>query len=439
VVNYDLPYNVLTLEQRIMRCHRQGQQNDVVILNFLSKSNLADARMLELINKRVLQFDGIIGMSDDVIGNFSENAVDGVTAAFESARHKKDIESEFQSTLAAHEAQNTDKVEEAENVLFTTFTRDIARKITITPQYIKDRTEEINAKLWVLTKWFFEGKSGYTCIDETRTVRVGFQPQKVFTGTSLRRREYSIDDKTLPKSGRHTVCGTLAKNIMNEIFWRGIPDGGAVTVSELDEHCQIGYYRVKVKAKDDFWGGVYYNVFVGKTSGGRRLSDAECRRIMGMPILDFHAESVTYGERDGISKPKSAHELDGMVKIDEFIKRAVADTDEAHREEIECIQDRAYHQKQTLNRNLAVLKNQLVQIESAMSRSDDTSERLDAEKKKAATNRNLRQREQTLFLDGIRLDADAENAVKSITEQANMTAEVKRQFAIQFIGGNRNE
>jgi SNF2 family DNA or RNA helicase len=35
VVNFDLPYNVLALEQRIMRCHRKGQLNDVIVLNFL--------------------------------------------------------------------------------------------------------------------------------------------------------------------------------------------------------------------------------------------------------------------------------------------------------------------------------------------------------------------------------------------------------------------
>jgi len=42
---------------------------------------------------------------------------------------------------AAHESENTAAVQEAESVLFTTFTRDIAQSITITPQYIKDRTE----------------------------------------------------------------------------------------------------------------------------------------------------------------------------------------------------------------------------------------------------------------------------------------------------------
>jgi hypothetical protein len=90
--------------------------------------------MLELINKRVSQFDGIVGMSDDVVGNFCDKTVEGLTAVFGKARHKRDIESALRATLAENESQNISAVQSAENALFTTFTRDIADKVTITPQ-----------------------------------------------------------------------------------------------------------------------------------------------------------------------------------------------------------------------------------------------------------------------------------------------------------------
>lgn len=404
VINYDLPYNVLTLEQRIMRCHRQGQQNDVVVLNFLSRQNFADVRMLELINKRVLQFDGIMGMSDDVVGNFTDNIADGIAAAFEKARHRKDIEADFQAALAAHEEQNAAKVQEAENALFTTFTRDIAEKVTITPQYIKDRTAEINTKLWELTKWFFAGKQGYECIDETRTVRIGIQPAKVFTGAHLGRREYSIDDKDIAKSGRHTVAGTLARNIISEIFWRGIPDSGTVTVDELPAPCQIGYYQVKVKA--GFFSGMSYFVFAGKTKSGRVLSDSECREIMNLPAQRFSAHGEIYGERDGISKTKPPGELDALIDPTDYIRRAAADTDDARREEIETVKSQVYRKKQALSRDIEVLKGELRQIDNALSRTASVAERVDAEKRKSTASRDLKSREQSLFMDGMRLDVE---------------------------------
>ncbi|GHU94896.1 helicase SNF2 [Clostridia bacterium] len=444
VVNYDLPYNVLTLEQRIMRCHRLGQQNDVIVLNFLNRQNFADVRMLELINKRVSQFDGVFGMSDDVVGNFTDSAVDGLIAAFGNTRTRAAIESEYQAALAEHENPNAAAVREAENALFTTFTRDVADKVAVTPQYIKDRTDEINAKLWELTKWFFTGKQGYECVEENRTVRIGITPQKVFTGAHLGRREYSIDDKSVPKSGRHTVTGTLAKNIIGEIYWRGIPDSGSVAVNG-DKACKIGYYRVKIKPKDAYFGdpsragSAYYSVFVGKTPDGQMLTDAECREIMDLPVASFSANGDTYGERDGYSKPKRPDELDELVDVAALTRRAAADTDDARKEEIESVRNRAYHQKQGLSRDIEVLKGELRQIENAISRTSDIAEQVSAEKRKAAANRELKTREQSLFLESCRVDADAEQTIANLTEQANLIAEVKRYFAIQITGGNHNE
>jgi len=430
VVNYDLPYNVLTLEQRIMRCHRMRQQSDVVVLNFLSSTGVADTRKLQLINKRILQFDGIMGMSDDVIGNFSVNANVGLDKAFSSARKVTEKEKEYQTKLSTHETENTTAVQEAENILYTTFTRDIAKSITITPQYIKDKTEEINTKLWVLTKWFFEGKQGYRCIEETRTLKINLQPQKVFTGAHLGRNEYSIDDKSLPKSGRHTLCGTLAKNIISEILWHGVQDRGIISIADLEEPCHIGYYQVKVTPDGRSWEAINYNVFVGKTAWGEVLTDSECRRLMDMPILQFATDGERHGEKDVHTKPR--HEMDELVNTNEFIHHAVVEGDEARREEIAYIQDKVEHKKQALNREIAILKNQLLQIEKGLSQTNAIADQVNTEKKKVASGAELRRREQSLFLDEIRLDDEAEKAIQTLANKANLTAEIKRQFIIKI-------
>jgi superfamily II DNA or RNA helicase len=428
IVNFDLPYNVLALEQRIMRCHRQGQLNDVVVLNFLNKQNFADVRMLELINKRVSQFDGIVGMSDDVVGNFCDNAADGITAAFGKARHKCDIESAFQATLTEHELQNIFAVQSAENALFTTFTRDIADKITITPQYIKDRTAEINGKLWKLTKWFFSGKSGYDCIDESRTVKVGITPQKVFTGAALRRREYSMSDRTL------TLTSAITRNMLNEIYWQGIPDSGTVVITAC-EPCRIAFYQVKVKTAGSVWGGACYNVFVGETADGERLSDSDCCRIMDLPVVEFTATGESYGIRDG-NKAKPPNPFDELICVDEYIRRAVADTDDARSEEIAAVTEKSQREKSLLNREVESLKNELRQIENALTRTSAVTERVAAEKRKATASRELKKREQSLFMDSMRVDVDLEEQIKAITEQANLTAVVERQFVIKVEGRN---
>ena len=68
VVNYDLPWNPQRVEQRIGRCHRYGQQRDVLVLNFLNRQNAADARLFDLLSQKLALFDGVFGSSDEILG-----------------------------------------------------------------------------------------------------------------------------------------------------------------------------------------------------------------------------------------------------------------------------------------------------------------------------------------------------------------------------------
>ena len=68
VINYDLPWNPMRIEQRIGRCHRYGQQNDVVAINLLNTQNEADKRVYEILSKKFELFEGVFGASDIALG-----------------------------------------------------------------------------------------------------------------------------------------------------------------------------------------------------------------------------------------------------------------------------------------------------------------------------------------------------------------------------------
>lgn len=67
VINYDLPWNPQRVEQRIGRCHRYGQEFDVIVMNILNTSNRADERIYELLRSKFSLFDGMFGASDEVL------------------------------------------------------------------------------------------------------------------------------------------------------------------------------------------------------------------------------------------------------------------------------------------------------------------------------------------------------------------------------------
>lgn len=434
VVNYDLPYNTLTIEQRINRCHRQGQQSDVVILNFLNKNNFADVRMLQLINKRILQFSGVFGLSDDVIGNFGVDLGKNFSKLLGKARSKEEIDRAYNDTLSEFEQENKEVLQQAEHSLFSSFTKDVADKVQLTPQYIKDKTEEIENDLWALTTYFFTGKRGYRLDDATRTVSVFPTAEKVFTGTALRRNEYSMAKNYQPRSGRHTVTGTLSRGILGALFWNGIPDKGNIVVDAAIEPCTIAFYAVTVKPKRAFWGGYPFYAFTGETRSGRVLDDAECRAIMEFPVMSHIAHGPAIGNSNRHLAHKSPEELDGLVSAQMYIDKVLAGKDLAEKEEVEGLKVRMADRKTALERGIAALRSQVKTAESDLRKGLSGLEKLKLQKQCSALTRDLKQAEENLFMQRLQLDRELDEQIQELMHNAQLTANIERQFVVQVRG-----
>ncbi len=71
MVNYDLPWNPMRIEQRIGRIHRLEQTKDVFIYN-LSASHTVEAYILELLDAKINMFQLVIGELDMILGNLKE-------------------------------------------------------------------------------------------------------------------------------------------------------------------------------------------------------------------------------------------------------------------------------------------------------------------------------------------------------------------------------
>lgn len=72
LVNYDLPWSPLKIEQRIGRIHRFGQKNDVLIVNFATRDTVAE-RVLEVLEKKIRLFEESIGPSDMLLGTVEDD------------------------------------------------------------------------------------------------------------------------------------------------------------------------------------------------------------------------------------------------------------------------------------------------------------------------------------------------------------------------------
>ncbi len=71
IVNYDLPWNPMRIEQRVGRLHRLGQTRDVYIYN-LSAAGTVEAHILELLDAKINMFQLVVGELDMILGNLKE-------------------------------------------------------------------------------------------------------------------------------------------------------------------------------------------------------------------------------------------------------------------------------------------------------------------------------------------------------------------------------
>ena len=69
LVNYDLPWNPMVVEQRIGRVHRIGQKRAVHIVN-LAAAGTIEAYILQLLDKKIKLFELVVGELDVILGEF---------------------------------------------------------------------------------------------------------------------------------------------------------------------------------------------------------------------------------------------------------------------------------------------------------------------------------------------------------------------------------
>jgi SNF2 family DNA or RNA helicase len=71
LINYDLPWNPMRIEQRIGRIHRLGQKQQVNIFN-LSATNTIEAYVLDLLARKIRMFELVIGELDLILGDLGD-------------------------------------------------------------------------------------------------------------------------------------------------------------------------------------------------------------------------------------------------------------------------------------------------------------------------------------------------------------------------------
>ncbi|MFC7073035.1 helicase-related protein [Halovenus rubra] len=100
MVNYDLPWNPIRIDQRMGRLHRYGQERTVEIRNLFFK-NTRESEILNLLVEKTNQIESDLGMRSDVLGRVLEDVDldDTIMAAIAENRPTDEIVGDIEKTI----------------------------------------------------------------------------------------------------------------------------------------------------------------------------------------------------------------------------------------------------------------------------------------------------------------------------------------------------
>jgi superfamily II DNA/RNA helicase len=158
VVNYDLPWNPQRVEQRIGRCHRYGQQRDVLVLNFLNRQNAAESRLYDLLSQKLALFDGVFGSSDEILGalgsgiDFEKRVLD----IYQSCRSSEEIDRAFAKLRGELDDRITARLTAARALLFERFDGEVRGRLRLAEQTAKEAVARREAEEEALVSSVFD-------------------------------------------------------------------------------------------------------------------------------------------------------------------------------------------------------------------------------------------------------------------------------------------
>ncbi|MFN7014124.1 MAG: helicase-related protein, partial [Bacteroidia bacterium] len=300
VVNYDLPWNPQRIEQRIGRCHRYGQKYDVVVVNFINKSNEADLRVYELLRDKFQLFDGVFGASDEVLGSI-ENGLDfekRIARIYQDCRRPTEIKFAFDLLQKDLEVDISNKLDQTRQKLLENFDEEVHEKLRISLQESKEYLNRYEKSLWNLTTYYLNDYATFDGVKNSFTLNKNPFPQ-----INIHPGPYRMG-KNIEDANVFRVMHPLAQNIIEDCKSFKLPcvevvfdySNSGKNISILQPFVgQSGWMQVSSLTISSFEDEDYILMSGRVDENGSALDPEDCQRFFSLPIsndIDYNSASL---------------------------------------------------------------------------------------------------------------------------------------------------
>lgn len=419
VVNYDLPWNPQRVEQRIGRCHRYGQKFDVVVVNFINGSNDIERRVYELLESKFKLFDGVFGASDEILGTI-ESGMDfekRITEIYKKCRTQEEIEEYFNELQEEFKEQIDEKVKQVQTQLFENFEYSVIEKLRYTLSETLVFIEKYEKWLWELTRYYLKDKAQFIFDDYTFILNNG--------------ERYTLN-KARMDAKRFFINGNVAQEIISLGKKEDTPNAllkfdlslTNIRNSEVEQlKCKKGQIRINNLEVSSEIETHSVLLFAGITDDGERLSDENCRYILG---LDSTVESNSMRVSPLLEK------LFVEVKKERLAHLEATDAALMQRE-FKKFHNWADDKLEVLEENLKEARKKVRELDRAsMQEGLSSSEVLEAQERLAKAKKKVRKLRNELYEREEEIEEERDQMIQEAKEKLDRIITDEEVFTISF-------
>lgn len=432
VVNYDLPWNPQRIEQRIGRCHRYGQKNDVVVVNFVNRKNEADQRVFQLLSEKFHLFEGVFGASDEVLGAI-ESGVDferRIANIYQQCRTAEEIKSHFDQLQAELSAQINDSMTQTRQKLLENFDAEVLEKLKVHEDRSRASLNRFERMLMDVTHYSLQGHAVFP--DEKRDSFVlSSLPFETANDDAILLGLYELPRRS-DEAHIYRLGHPLAQKLLARVKLEPL-DGLEVTfnasnaqpkVSALDPYIgkkgSLALSILTVEALDQVED---YLIFVAQTDDGGVLDGELSKRLSLLPIVSskmgMKAESATL----------QALTDQEQVKIQRDISTRNANFFE---EESEKLDGWAEDLKVTLEREIKEMDRTIKEAKRAATLALSLEEKLAGQKQVKALESQRNERRRKLFDAQDEIDRKRGELIAEIEGKLQQNVSVETVFTVRW-------
>ena len=429
VINYDLPWNPQRIEQRIGRCHRYGQKNDVVVVNFINERNQADVRVFELLSEKLNLFNGVFGSSDQVLGSI-ESGVDfekRILSIYQQCRTTQEIDASFNALQEELDSQIKRAMKQTEEKLFKNFDPDVYRRLNVS---VLEGLDKVSSMFWALTEHELDG---YALLDDGSK---SFRLIKS-VGESPKGNYKLISKKEEPDSNQDFIIYRINDALGQYVIQEGLdhPETRGRVVFDITHHKGKLSQVAQLKGKHGYLKLCKYTVdafeeednllFTGYTDDGEILDSEQCSRLFDCEGTFYPDSSVTSLVEKKLDQELGFAKSGTLNRTNERNMKFMRDEEEKLDKWME---DMIY----SLEKELSLIKHQVIECQKKLRNSMSAQEHLELEERIRELEKQKRNKRAKLEENEDLVEKQRDELIDSIKKRMETKTKSEDLFTIEW-------